>query len=152
MNKLHYTKESMVKDLLSLIPFDKHDTALDVGAGKNKVWQKNCPVKCYECEIEDGCDIFLWNTKVDWCIGNPPYHNCWKVIEHCVSISNKGLAFLVNINAFNQFTPLRLKWLSDNGLNINKIHIVQDKRWFGRYYFIIISNAPSIISFNVNTY
>lgn len=70
---LHYTKPEMAKDLIDLIPFKDGDVALDVGSGKNKVWQKNCPVKCLECEIEDGCDFLNWNKKVDWVIGNPPY-------------------------------------------------------------------------------
>jgi len=71
----HYTNEQMVKDLISLLPIKETDTVLDAGSGKNKVWFNNLHVKeKYECEIDDGCDFMEWNKKVDWVVGNPPFH------------------------------------------------------------------------------
>ena len=85
----HYTNKQMVKDLMKLIPFEKGDIALDAGSGKNKVWQKNCPVQCLECEIEDGVDFMEWDKHVDWVIGNPPYG-----ISEPQEIANAVLFFL----------------------------------------------------------
>jgi hypothetical protein len=68
----------MVKDLMSLIPFEKGDRVLDAGSGKNKIWYKNIPKNCisWECEIEDGKDFLKeWNVEVDWVIGNPPFRD-----------------------------------------------------------------------------
>ena len=79
----HYTNLEMVKDLLKYIPFENKDIALDAGSGKNKVWQKNCPVKCLECEIEEENDFMGWNKKVDWVIGNPPFHQGWLFLNLC---------------------------------------------------------------------
>ena len=71
----HYTNPQMAKDLLALIPAKREDTFLDAGSGKNKVWFDNLHcVQKFECEIEDGCDFYKWDKKVDWVVGNPPFH------------------------------------------------------------------------------
>lgn len=119
------------------------------------MWQKNVPlnVNCYECEIEDGNDFLLWDKKVDWVIGNPPFSLGWKFFEKSLSISNKGIAFLGSIQFFNQFTPRRQQIIKDAGFYLEKIHIVSDKRWFGRYYFLIFTKNPNeFLSWNTKTY
>jgi len=112
----HYTNEQMVKDLIGLVPLKKSDIVLDAGSGKNKVWQKNCPVECLECEIEDGCDFLEWNKKVDWVIGNPPYHQSWIFTARAIKVARKGIGWLVNNRALNShLTPARLDLLRKNG-------------------------------------
>ena len=150
----HYTNEQMVKDLLKLVPFKEGELALDAGSGKNKVWQKNCPVECLECEIEDGVDFMEWNKKVDWVIGNPPFHCSWDFTNKATQITNKGVAWLLNNTCFNsQFTPKRLATLQERGFYVNHIRVVADKRWFGRYYFLILTKEPNnFISFERKTY
>ena len=148
----HYTNEQMVKDLIKLIPFKKDDVVLDAGSGKNKVWQKNCPVKCLECEIEDGIDFLKWDKKVDWVIGNPPFDIGWKFTEKAVRISNKGIAFLGSIKFFNQFTSKRLEFMKENKFELQHIHILADKRWFGRYYFLIFKKKKGILTWTRKTY
>lgn len=163
----HYTDEEMVKDLIALLPLEKNDTVLDAGSGKNKVWYNNIPNNCqkYECEIEDGCDYLKdWNTSVDWIIGNPPFAGndvnekgrhpnlipLW--IEKSSQFAKKGMAFLINRKVINFLTPARLEKLKEKGFFITKLHIVADKRWFGRYYFLIFEKKKGFVSWTRKTY
>ena len=149
----HYTNEQMVKDLISLLPIKGTDTVLDAGSGKNKIWFNNINViEKYECEIDDGCDFLEWDKKVDWVIGNPPFHLGWVFTKKAIKITKKGIAFLGNLNFFNQFTTRRLDILKDSKFELQKIHIVSDKRWFGRYYFLIFEKKKGILSWERKTY
>ena len=161
----HYTNEDMVKDLIKLIPFKTTDTILDAGSGKNKVWYNNLNLICkerFECELEDGCDFLEtegllpefkgWHKKVDWVIGNPPFSVGWKFTQKATEIANKGIAFLGSIQFFNQFTALRLEKMKENGFELQHIHILADKRWFGRYYFLIFEKKKGILSWERKTY
>ena len=158
----YYTNEQMVKDLISLIPFEFcGEKVLDAGSG-DKVWYKNIPdtLERFECEIEDGCDFYKWNKKVDWVVGNPPFRDkaggnnliaSW--IEKSSEIANKGMAFLINHKVFNTLTPRRLEKLKEKGFYLQKIHIISDARWFGRYYFLIfIKEKNDFISWETKTY
>ena len=153
--EFHYTSEEMVIELLKITPIDESDTVLDAGSGKNKVWYKNLKNKeKYECEIEDGVNFFDWTTKVDWVVGNPPFHIGWPFLSHAISIANKGVAFLGNLNFLNStLLPNRLEYLADKGFYVKRIHIVQDKRWFGRYFYIIFTKEKnSFLTWDTHTY
>lgn len=151
----HYTNEQMVKDLISITPFSIKDTILDAGSG-DKVWFNNLNLICkerFECELDRGCDFYEWDKKIDWVIGNPPFHESWKFFEKSVDIVNKGIAFLINNQAFNSWTPRRFEIFKEKGFYLNKIHIVADKRWFGRYYYLIFTkDKNNFISWNKQTY
>jgi hypothetical protein len=145
------TDEQMVKDLLAITPIN--GSVLDAGSGKNKVWYKNLQGEKYECEIEDGCDFFKWEQKVDWIVGNPPFHLGWKFLDKASQIADKGIAFLGNLNFWNSCLPSRFEILKERGFYLHKIHIVQDKRWFGRYYYLIFMKQPNdFLSWNTKTY
>jgi len=144
----------MVRDLLDITPIDKDDVVLDAGSGKNKVWYNNLDVKeKYECEQQDGCNFYEWELFVDWVVGNPPFHESWKFTEKAISIANKGVAFLVNNQALNShMTPARLDWLKEQGFECTTIHVVNDKRWFGRYYYLIFQKTKGILSWERQVY
>ncbi len=146
----HYTNEQMVKDLIAITPIE--GSVLDAGSGKNKVWFNNLKGEKYECEIEDGNDFILWDKKVDWIVGNPPFNIGWQFIEKMTQIAQKGIAVLGNINNFNQFTPKRLEAIKAMGFELQHVHIVADKRWFGRYYYLIFEKKKGFVSWERKTY
>lgn len=133
-DRLDYTKPEMVRYLLDKTPID--GSVLDAGSGKNKVWFNELKGEKYECEIEDGVDFFSWNKKVNWVVGNPPFHLGWKFLKKASEIA-QNIAFLGNLNFLNSLLPKRLEELKQKGFYLNRIIIVQDKRWFGRYYYLI---------------
>ena len=154
----HYTNPEMVKYLLSKTPYS--GSVLDAGSGKNKVWFNELKGKKYECEIDDGVDFFekengnYWGARVDWIVGNPPYHESWKFTERALQLADKGIAWLLNNQALNShFTPRRLQRMSELGFHYSKIVVVADKRWFGRYYYLILEKKENnFISWNKKIY
>ena len=57
-----------------------------------------------------------------------------------------------DINFFNQFTPARLEIMKSKGFELQHIRVVADKRWFGRYYFLIFEKKPGFVSWERKTY
>lgn len=150
-NIFHYTSPEMVNVLIKLVPFIEYDIVLDCGSGNNKVWYNNIPETCIklECELDDGCDFFNYDRDVDWCIGNPPYNMGWKWVQKTMEISRKGFAYLHNLQMWNSLTPRRLGIINDAGFNLHKLHITTDKRWYGRYYWLVwMKNCNSIITWS----
>lgn len=81
---------------------------------------------------------------VEWVVGNPPYHESWKFTEQALKVARKGIAWLLNNQALNShLTPARLEKLHNEGWYYTKLHVCADKRWFGRYYFLILEKKPS---------
>jgi len=149
------TSESMVIDLLDILPYNKDDVLLDAGSGQTKVWFNNIKATNKdECEIKEGKDFFLYDKMVDWTVGNPPYSIGWQFTEKAFSISRKGVAWLVNINGLNSnLSPKRLSHAKSLGFEITSIHVIEDKRWFGRYFFIIYEkNKKGILTWSNKKY
>ena len=153
--EFYYTKEEMVKDLLAITPIGENDSVLDAGSGSNKVWYNNIKQKeKYECEIEEGKDFFEWNLEVDWVVGNPPFQLGWKFLEKASSIARKGIAFLGSIKFLNSMVvPNRLETLKQRGFSLKRVHILQDKRWFGRYFYLILTKEENnFLSWTLKVY
>jgi hypothetical protein len=147
----HYTKEQMVKDLLAITPIS--GSSLDAGSGRNKVWYNNLKGEKYECELEEGCDFLLWDKPVDWVVGNPPFHISKDFFDKAVGLARKGIAFLINTQAFNSITPKRLQGYADKGFFVSRVIVVSDKRWYGRYYYIILTKDQNeFIQWKTKTY
>ena len=148
----HQTNPEMVRYLLSKTPIE--GSTLDAGSGQNKVWFNQLKGEKYECEIDDGCDYFEWDKKVDWVVGNPPYHESWKFTEKALVVANKGVAWLLNNQALNShFTPRRLQRISELRFYYSKIIVVADKRWFGRYYYLMLEkDKNSFVEWNIKTF
>jgi len=143
--EFYYTREETVKDLLAITPIGENDSVLDAGSGLNKVWYNNIKQKeKYECEIEEGRDFFEWNLEVDWVVGNPPFQLGWKFLEKASRIARKGIAFLGSIKFLNSMVvPNRLETLKQRGFSLKRMHILQDKRWYGRYFYLIFTKEEN---------
>ena len=127
-----------------MIPLDDSDFVVDAGSGNQKVWYNNIPTDNKDdVEIEDGRDFLLYDKKVDWVSGNPPFDKIIDFIFKSSEISRKGFAFVMGPNRINQLTPVRLDKLAAKGFFINRIHIFTVKKWFGRYYFLIWTREKS---------
>ena len=145
--EFYYTNPEMIKDLLSITKIEH--SVLDAGSGE-MAWFNQLKKPKFECEIERGCDFYEWKIKVDWIVGNPPFHESWKFFDKASQIAQKGIAFLINNQAFNSWTPKRYELFKERGFYLTHIRVVQDKRWFGRYYYMIFEKGKrSIISWKI---
>jgi len=141
------TNPEMAKYLIGLVNNQNGDTWLEPCAG-DKAFYNNFPpnvTKKY-CEINEGKDFFEFNEEVDIIISNPPFvprKLFWDFMVHSMTITRKKIYWLINISSLNVFTPKRLNEMKEKSWYINSIHIVSDKRWFGRYSFIEIGKVDN---------
>ena len=144
----------MVRDLLRFVPYKEADIIMDAGSGIEKVWFNSVlTANKMEMEIKEGKDYLTFKEKVDWTIGNPPYYISWLFTKKALETSRKGIAWLLNLNNLNSlFTPKRLSFAKEKGFEITKIHIVNDSRWFGRYFFVVYEKKKGILTWKRETY
>ena len=148
--EFYHTNSQMAEDLISITPIE--GSVLDAGSG-DLVWYRHLVGEKYECDIERGCDFYKWDTQVDWIVGNPPFHESWKFFEHGSTVALHGIAFLINNQALNSWTPRRYETMENRGFYLSRIHVVMDKRWFGRYYYMIFTKKDvGFISWNTKVY
>ena len=114
---------------------EEGDTILDPCKG-NGAFYDNYPKKCKKlyCEISEGKDFYEFNEPIDHICSNPPYSHFTKFVEHSKKIAKKSISFL--INNFN-LTPVRVKFMEEDGWYITKIHLFDLKKWFGRQNYIV---------------
>lgn len=156
-NNIVYTKPEMAKYLLSLIKFKKGDVVIEPCRGKGAFYD-NFPknVKKVYCELEEGKDYLKYNGMVDITVSNPPFiprKLFWNFHKKAMETTRRGIYWLINMSALNVFTPKRLEEMNGLGWYIQRMHIVSDKRWFGRYVFIeITKNKNDIFSYNKKSF
>lgn len=138
-----FTKPEMALYLLSTIHFEPTDVVMEPCKGKGAFYD-NFPnnVQKEYCEINEGIDYLQYNGSVDITISNPPFvprKLFWAFHQKAMATTKREIYWLINLLSINVFTPKRLNEMKEKGWFINGFHIVQDKRWFGRYAFIKIS-------------
>jgi hypothetical protein len=136
-----FTKPEMAKALIDTIEFEDGDVCMEPCRGKGAFYDAfpSNVVKKY-CEISEDIDYLQYNDgMVDYTISNPPFVPSslfWKFHEKAMETTNKHIFWLVNLDVVRGFTPTRLENMKEKGWYIQKMTVVKDKRWYGRYYFI----------------
>jgi len=141
------TNPLMAKYLLDRIKFEDGDIVLEPCLGDGAFYN-NFPENTINkwCEINEGVDFLESTESPDYTISNPPFiprKLFWEFHKKAMEITKKEIYWLINFSSLNVFTPKRLDEMTEAGWFIQDLHIVADKRWFGRYCFIRISKTPS---------
>ena len=145
----HQSPVSLCKDIISNIPFDNDDILLEPFAGENSFYD-NFPneLEKHRCEIEDGLcykDFDYDGIKPTTIITNPPFRIGGKnaffdiMLFYSQIRSIKNMYILCSAICFESLTPIRMFKLNEKGLFINKITIINIKKWRGRYILINFS-------------
>ena len=119
------------------------ETVLDPCKGAG-VFYDNLPGKKHYCEITEGKDFYDWTEPVDVIIGNPPFSQWNKWIQHTLTICKKRFVYVMGAT---NLTGRRLQWILDAGFGITKIHICK-VNWFMLQTMIIVAErgAPTIMT------
>ena len=146
------TNPLMAEYLLKRIGFEENDIVLEPCLGDGAFYD-NFPKNTINkwCEINKGVDFLKSTEAVDYTISNPPFvprKLFWSFHEKAMEITRKEIYWLINLSALNVFTPKRLDEMKFKGWYIQDLHIVADRRWYGRYVFVRINKTPNtFISF-----
>ena len=63
--------------------------------------------------------------------------------------TRKEIYWLINMSSLNVFTPNRIQIMNDNNWYIQNLHVVSDKRWYGRYVWIKFNkNKNNILTYS----
>lgn len=149
-----YTQPEMAKHLINLINFDDGDIVMEPCFGKGAFYD-NLPNNVLKefCEIDMGIDYLDYEGEVDITLSNPPFvprKLFWAFHNKAMETTRKKIYWLINRSWVDVFTPKRLKEMNDIGWYIQNFYVVNDKRWYGRYYWIEFSKTPNNI-FNYNS-
>lgn len=139
------TKPEMAKHLISLINHEEGEVWIEPARGDGAFYN-NFPTNVIAryCEINEGSDFLKYEEEVDVVISNPPFvpHKLfWDFMVQSMKIARKNIYWLINLSSLNVFTPKRLVEMTNAGWFIQTFHIVNDKRWFGRYVFLKIGRS-----------
>ena len=157
-NDIVMTKPEMAKYLLSLITFKDGDIVCEPCLGKGAFYN-NFPsnVKKVYYEINENKDYLLSTENVDYTISNPPFvprKLFWDFHCKAMETTRNNIYWLINLLSLNAFTQKRLEEMNNKGWYMENIHIVSDKRWFGRYAFIKFGKdkEKNILSYNKTSF
>jgi len=151
------TKPEMAKHLIYLLKFEDGDVVMEPCLGTGSFYD-NLPdnVEKMYCEINKGKDYLEFDGMVDITLSNPPFvprKLFWSFQQKAMDTTRREIYWLVNIGSLNVFTPKRLVEMKEKGWFINSFHIVNDKRWFGRYAWVKISKEDNnIFSWNTKSF
>lgn len=137
-----YTPYPIVKYMIDLNKKDvkKNDLVLDPSRGDNKIFYNDL-IKIYNnvdyCEIKENKDFLLYNKKVDYIIGNPPYSILNDFINKSLEISNMICFFILLCH----LTPSRLNNIFNKGFYIYNITICKIDFFFNTSIIITLKKG-----------
>lgn len=148
-----FTKPEMAKHLIEQINFLEGDIVMEPCLGDGAFFDNLPDYTNNEwCEINKGIDYLTQNKQVDITLSNPPFvprKLFWQFHQKAMKTTNREIWWLINISSLNVFTPNRLEEMNNKGWHLNKMHIVADKRWFGRYVWCQFTKEnKDFISYN----
>lgn len=159
------TPPELAKKLVAMISYEEGDRWYEPFRGKNRAFYNAMPEPKDWAEITEGRDFFTYMPFDGHCehiVTNPPFQTYvngkWSnayipILERCMNIATKTIAFLISHRLFNSLTPHRLTKYKKNNWTITKIHVVSIKKWYGRYYFVVFEkNKDSIITWDTYNY
>jgi len=126
---------------------------LDPAAGRS-VWAnvlnkqiKTLNYRISECEINDDRGNFYDNyTIYNWVIGNPPFSNLTRWLEHSTKIADTGIGYILPAHALNH---KRLEMMESFGFTLCSIHSFRNpKEWdlgYPHFFCVWLNNFASNI-------
>lgn len=146
-NNIVMTNPIMAKELIeNHTSLKQGDIVLDCCRGEGAFYD-NLPsyVEKDWCEINEGIDFLEHEGEYDVILSNPPFvprKLFWNFHLKAMELSKRNIYWLINMSSLNVFTPKRLQECKNNKWYIEHIHIVSDRRWFGRYCWITFGRNP----------
>ena len=138
--------------------FYENERVLDPCRGDGAFYN-NFPsnVKKDWCEINEGRDFFDYDEKCDTIMTNAPFvprKLFWDFVVKGSKVAQRRMFWLLNMGCLNVFTPKRLQQLKNNSWYISHLHIVSDKRWYGRYVMVEMGRLQerNIMTYNLETF
>ena len=134
-NDIIYTPKSVAITMIKLCKIKKDSKVLDPSKGGG-VFYDNLPTNCIKdyCEITENKDFYEYNENVDIIIGNPPFSQWKKWLEHTVKLNPKKICYIMGVL---NITPKRIDFLKKHGYFLSKFHITTVKNWFGNTLCVI---------------
>jgi hypothetical protein len=100
-----YTPDWVAKDMVDY--FKPSGRILEPCAGDG-VFLRYLPNDAEWCEIEKGRDFFAWTKPVDWIVGNPPFSDINKWVEHSFACSENVLFLMPMNKPFNSLFRMKI--------------------------------------------
>jgi hypothetical protein len=161
----HYTPVECAQALIALTPIEPGDSLLEPFKGGGAFYDHFPEGHAKDfCEIAEGRDFFTYQGQCDVIITNPPF---WvtqpdgkranvlvQCMDKCFEVATKTVGVFINAMCFNGLTPLRLEKWKAEGWVVTRIHIVNVKKWFGRYYYVVFQKGAESpwLSWNNHSY
>ena len=144
-NDCIYTPKPLALKMIEMTGILPNETVLDPSKGGGVFFDNLPDCSKYFCEIEEGINFYDWHMPVDVVIGNPPYSQWTKWLEHTTHICKKRFCYIFGTNSL---TGNRLKMIHDAGFGITKIHTVKVAWWMTQSFCIVAERgADSILTF-----
>lgn len=153
--KFIQTPQEVAKELISLVKYEPGDIFYEPFRGDGAFYDLMPEPKLWS-EVREGKDFFEFDRTCNHIITNPPWRGIQErritlhdIALRCFHIARKSVNLLLSFRALNFLTPNRLEEYQKMGWAITGIHILNVKKWHGRYFFVQFRKGrKSIVSWS----
>jgi hypothetical protein len=138
-----YTPKPVANMMIEMCNFKEGETVLDPCKGGG-IFYDNLPsiVNKEWCELDENKSFYDWNKRVDCVIGNPPFSEWTKWLDHTINITDKFCYIFGCLN----LTPSRIEHLYNEGWGLTQMKMISIEWWFGHQYLCLFEkNKDTII-------